>query len=83
MVENLCAIEIVDQETVDPEIVKMNCEILNRKIVNLEIGNTRIVKLEIVKSEMVNLGCEGGIRHKSEIDVTSESLRKDLRQGFL
>ena len=66
MLENQCALEIVDPEIVDPEIL------------NPEIGNPEIVNLEIV-----NFGGEGAIRRRGEIDVTSDSLRKDLTEGFV
>ena len=61
MLENQCALEIVDPEIVDPEI-------MNPEIVNLEI---------------VNFSGEGSIRCRGEIDVTSDSLRKDLTEGFV
>ena len=61
VLENPCALVIVDPEIVDPEIVKPD-------IVNLEIGNCR---------------GEGAIRFRGEIDVTSDSLRKDLTEGFV
>ena len=61
VLENQCALGIVDPEIVDPEIV-------NPEIVNLQI---------------MNFGGEGTIRRRSEIDVTCDSLRKDLTEGFV
>ena len=66
VLENQCALEIVDPEIVDPEIV--NPEIVNPENLNVEI---------------MNLGGEGAIRRRGEIDVTSDSLRKDLTEGFV
>ena len=71
MLENQCALEIVDSEIVD------------REIVNPEIVNPEIVSPEIVNLEIVNFGGEGGIRRRVEIDDTSDSLMKDLTEGFV
>ena len=76
MLENQCALEIVDPEIVDPEIV--NPEIVNPEIVNPEIVNPEIVNLEIV-----NFAGEGAIPCRVEIDDTSDSLRKDLTEEFI
>ena len=76
MLENQCALEIVDPEIVDPEIV-------NPEIVNPEIVNPEIVSREIVNLEILNFGDEGAIRRRVEIDDTSDSLRKDLTEGFI
>ena len=45
--------------------------------------NPEIVNTEIVNLEIVNFGGEGAIRRRGEIDVTSDSLRKDLTEGFV
>ena len=71
MLENQCAIEIVDPEIVDPEIV------------NPEIVNPEIVSPEIVNLEIMNFGVEVAIRRRVEIDDTSDSLRKDLMEGSI
>ena len=76
MLENQCALEIVDPEIVDPEIV-------NPEIVNSEIVNPEIVRPEIVNFEIVNFRGEGAIRRRVEIDDTSDSLRKDLTEGSI
>ena len=76
MLQNQCALEIVDPEIVDPEIV-------NPEIVNLEIVNPEIVSPEIVNFEIVHFGGEGAIRRRVEIDDTSDSLRKDPTEGFV
>ena len=76
MLENQCALEIVDPEIVDPEIV-------NPEIVNPEDVNPEIVSPEIVNYEIVNFGGKGAIRRRVEIDNTSNSLRKDLTEGFI
>ena len=36
---------------------------------------------DIVNLEIVNFGGEGAIRRQGEIDVTSDSLRKDMTEG--
>ena len=51
------------------------------EIVDPEIVAPEIVNPEIVNLEIVNFGGEGAIRHRCEIDVTSDSLRKDLTRG--
>ena len=48
-----------------------------------EIVDSEIVNPEIVNLEIVNLGSEGAIRRRGEIDVSSDSLRKDLAEGFV
>ena len=53
-------------------------EIVDPEIVDPEIGNPEIVDLEIV-----NFGSEGTIRRRGEIDITSDSLRKKLTEGFV
>ena len=81
MLENQCALEIVDPEIVDREIV--NTEIVDPEIVNPEIVNPGIVIPDIVNLEVVNFGGEGAIRRRGEIDVTSDSFRKNLTEGFV
>ena len=76
MLENQCALEIVDPEIVDTEIV-------NPEIVNPEIGNTEIVSPEIVNCQIVNFRGAGAIQRRVEIDDTSDSLRKDRTKGFI
>ena len=76
VLRNQCALEIVDTEIVDPEIV-------NPEIVNPEIVNPEMVSPEIVNLEIVNFGGEGGMQRRVEIDDTSDSLRKDLTEGFI
>ena len=71
MLENPCALEIVDPDIVD------------REIVNPEIVNPQIVSQEIVNLENVNFGGEGAIPRRIEIDDTSDSLMKDLTAGFI
>ena len=86
MLENQCALEIVDPEIVDPEIVNpelVDPEIVNPEIVNPEIVNPEIVSPEIMNLEIVNFGGEGAIPRRVEIDDTSNSLRKDLTEGFI
>ena len=78
MLENQGSVEIVDPEIVDPEIVNSNPKIVKPEIVNLERVNPEIVKLEIL-----NFGGQGALQHRGEIDVTSNSLRKDLTKGFV
>ena len=53
-------------------------EIVAPEIVDPEIVNSESVNLEIVSFED-----EGSIQRRGEIDVTSDSLRKDLTQGFV
>ena len=81
MLENQRALEIVGPEIVDPEIA--NQEIVNPEIVNPEIASPEIASPEIVILEIVNFGDEGAIRRRVEIDDTSDSLRKDLTEGFI
>ena len=71
----------MDPDIVSPEIV--NPEIVNPEIVNPEIVSPEIMNLgpHIVNLEIVNFGGEGTIRRQGEIDVTSDSLRKDLTEG--
>ena len=38
-------------------------------------------RASIVNLEIVNFGGEGAIRRQGEIDVTSDSLKKDLTEG--
>ena len=45
--------------------------------------NPEIVNPEIMNLEIVNFGGEGTIRRRGGIDVTSDSLRKDLTEGFV
>ena len=71
MLENQCALETENPEIASPEIV-------NPEIVNLEIVN-----LEIMNLEIVNFGGEGANRRRGGIDVTSDSLMKDLTEGFV
>ena len=71
MLENQYALEIV------------NPEIVGREIVNPEFVNPEIMSLEIVNLEIVNFGGEGAIRRRVEIDDTSDSLMKDLTEGFV
>ena len=71
MLENQCALDIENPDIASPEIV-------NPEIVNLEIVN-----LEIVTLEIVNFRDEGANRRRGGIDVTSDSLRKDLTEGFV
>ena len=59
----------------DPEIVSP--EMVNPEIVSPEIVNPGP---DIVNLEIVNFGGEGAIRPQGEIDVTSDSLRKDLTE---
>ena len=61
----------------------MDPEILNPEIVNPEIVNPEIASPEIMNLEIVNFGNEGAIRRSVEIDDTSDSLRKDLTEGFI
>ena len=53
------------------------------KIVNPEIASQEIVNPEIVNLEIVNFGGEGPNRRRRGIDVTSDSLMKDLTEGFV
>ena len=71
----------MDPDIVSPEIV--NPEIVSPEIVNPEIVSPDIVNpgTDIVNLEIVNFGGEGAIRRQDEIDVTSDSLRKDLTEG--
>ena len=69
--EKQCALEIVDPEIVSPEIV--NSEIVSPEIVN--------PGPDIVNLEILNFGREGAIRRQGEIGVTSDSIRKDLKEG--
>ena len=71
MLENQCALELVDPEIVDWEIV------------NPEIVNPEIVSPEIVNLESMNFAGVGAIRHRVEINDTSDSLMKDLTEGFV
>ena len=79
--EKQCALEIVDPEIVSPEIV--NSEIVSPEIVNPGIMSPEIVNPgpDIVNLEIVNFGGEGAIQRQGEIDVTSDSLRKDQTEG--
>ena len=76
MLENQLALEIVDPEIMDPDIVKP-------EIVKPEIVNPEIISPEIVILEIVNFGGECAIRHRVEIDDTSDSLRKDLAERLV
>ena len=76
MLENLCALEIEGPEIVDPEIVTPD-------IVNPEIVSSEIMSPEIVNLEIVNFRAEAAIRRTVEIYDTSDSLRKDLTEGFI
>ena len=71
----------MDPEIVSPEIV--NPEIVSPEIVNPEIVCPEIVNPgpDIVNFEIGNFGGESAIRREGEIDVTSDSLRKDLTDG--
>ena len=60
MLENQCALEIVDPEIVHPEIV-------NPEIMNPEIVNPEIVSPEIVNLAFVNFRGEGAIRRRVEM----------------
>ena len=71
MIEKQWALEIVDLEIVNLEI--MNPEILSPEIVN--------PGPDVINLEIVNFGGEGAIRRQGEIDVTSDTLRKDLTEG--
>ena len=81
MLENQCALEIENPESASPEI--KNPEIISPEIVNPEIVNLEILNLEIVNVEIMNFGVEGAIRRRGGIDVTSDSIMKDLREGFV
>ena len=67
------ALEILDPENVSPEIV--NPEIVSPEIVN--------PGPDIVNFEIMNFGGEGAIRRQGEIDVTSDSLRKNLTERLI
>ena len=71
MLENQCALEIE------------NPDIASQEIVNPEIVNLEIVNLEIVNLEIVNFGGKGVNQRRGGIDVTSDSLMKDLKEGFV
>ena len=58
-------------------------EIKNLDIASPAIVNTEIVNLEIVNLKIVNFGGEGAIRRRGGIDVTFDSLMKDLMEGFV
>ena len=58
-------------------------EIENPDIASPEIVNPEIVNLEIVNLEIVNFGGFGAKRGRGGIDVTSDSLMKDLTEGFV
>ena len=58
-------------------------EIQNPDIGSQEIVNPEIVNLEMVNLEIVNFGGEGANRRRGGIDVTSDSLKKDLMEGFV
>ena len=45
--------------------------------------NPEIVNLEIMNLEIMNFGGEGANRRRGGIDVTSDSLMKDLMEGFV
>ena len=81
MLENQCALEIENPEIASPEIV--NPEIASPEIMNPEIVNLEIMNLEIVNLEIVNFGGEGANQRWGGIDVTSDSLMKDLTEGFV
>ena len=53
------------------------------EIENPEIASPEIVNPEIVNLEIVNFGGEGANRRRGGIDVTSDSLMKDLTEGFV
>ena len=76
MLENQCALEIEN-----PEIVSL--DIVNPEIASPEIVNPEIVNLEIMNLEIVNFGVQGGNRRRGGIDVTSDSLMKNLTVGFV
>ena len=76
MLENRCALEIENPEIASPEIV-------NPEIARPEIVNPETVNVEILNSEIVNFGDEGANRRRGGIDVTSDSLMKDLTEGFV
>ena len=69
----------------DTIVLENQCalEIQNPDIGSQEIVNPESVNLEIVNLEIVNFGGEGAIRRRVEIDDTSDSLRKDLTEGFI
>ena len=86
MLENQCALEIENPEIASLEIVNPEIaspEIVNPEIASPEIVNPEIVNLEIVNLEIVNFGGEGANRRRGGIDVTSDSLMKDLMEGFV
>ena len=56
---------------------------MDPKIVKPEIVDLERVNPEIVKLEIMNFGGEGALQRRGEIDVTSNSLRKDLTEGFV
>ena len=58
-------------------------EIENPDIASPEIVNPEIVNLEMVNLEIVDFGGEGANRCRGGIDVTSDSLMKDLTEGFV
>ena len=58
-------------------------EIKNPNIASPDMVNPEIMNLEIVNLEMVNFGGEGANRRRGGIDVTSDSLLKDLTDGFV
>ena len=58
-------------------------EIANQEITSPEIVNPEIVNLEIVNLEIVNFRGEGANRRCGGIDVTSDSLMKDLTEEFV
>ena len=58
-------------------------EIVHPEILDPEVVKSEIVNPAIVNLEIVNFGGVGAIRRRGEIDVTSDSLRKDLTEGFV
>ena len=71
MLENQCALEIENPEIASPEILTP------------KIASPKILKLEIVNLETVNFRGEGANQCRGGIEVTSDSLMKDLTKGFV